>query len=88
MALSTAAEAVPVAFDLYPNPAVGQVTLAFPEGAKQGSYRIIDLLGMQVAAGQLHDIRTAIDISSLPKGMYLVSVAGEGTSGTRRLVVL
>ena len=73
------------AFTVYPNPANGVLfveTVCTPSLPDQ-FYRINNLMGQTVIAGQITAENQQINVSSLPQGMYFITVAGE----TRKFVV-
>ena len=87
-------EEVPPArsFDLYPNPASGIVLLQGDIGTSgSAQIRVFDMLGRSVASrDDLHngEGRTAVDVSALPTGVYLVSVCSSSNNcNSRKLVV-
>lgn len=75
-----------IGFELYPNPASGEVTLSIAENVP-AKYRIFNVLGAEVSSGNLQSGQATIDISTLRSGIYLVNVQVGGVSGTRKLVV-
>ena len=75
---------------VYPNPAAGRATVAFSAG---GAARldVFDALGRRVAT--LHDgpaqpgLTATLDTASLPAGVYVLRLRGEGGAAARRIVV-
>ncbi len=73
------------AFTVYPNPTNGVLfveTVCTPSLPDQ-FYRINNLMGQTVIAGQITAENQQINVSSLPQGMYFITFAGE----TRKFVV-
>ncbi|MCU0360056.1 MAG: right-handed parallel beta-helix repeat-containing protein [Bacteroidia bacterium] len=69
---------------VYPNPATNQLNV---KGAKANSgVRIYNTSGVLVLSQNLED-QQSIDVSSLPKGLYLLVLEMEGGSRTKRVVV-
>jgi photosystem II stability/assembly factor-like uncharacterized protein len=67
-------------FILYPNPANKEITIELsssPEPAVQLS--ILNINGQQLITRQITELRTQIDISSLPSGVYFVRVTNDKT---------
>lgn len=63
--------------ELYPNPAVSELTLKLPEASliNMASIQVLDLSGKQVMATKYaSDSEYTLDISGLSKGMYVVSI--------------
>ncbi|MBC7554406.1 MAG: T9SS type A sorting domain-containing protein, partial [Taibaiella sp.] len=59
----------------YPNPATGEVTL---EGAKDCRITFSDVLGRTVLSVFLKSGRETVDVSSLPKGLYILKLTTPG----------
>ena len=73
------------AFMVYPNPTNGVLfveTVCTPSLPDQ-TYRITNLVGQTVLLGNINADNQQIDVSTLPKGMYFITFAGE----TRKFVV-
>jgi len=73
-----------VLFNLYPNPAKGQVTIQ-TETANTFQVEVFDILGKKVIAKEV--VNSSLDISALNAGMYLVKVTQNGVSTTKKLIV-
>ena len=71
---------------LYPNPASNVVMLE-SQNHNRGHYAILNLIGQVVMQGNTTGNRTAISISELPKGMYLLRYEVAGKAATEKLVV-
>ena len=71
------------AFELFPNPASGSVSIA----GFEGQVTIVDLNGREVMTAQVGDTRASIDISSLPAGAYFVRLTSERQTAVRKLIV-
>jgi hypothetical protein len=81
--------------DTYPNPARTRATvsLAVPEQASGGAtLRLYDVLGRQVRtvdrAVEPGRSTATVDVSGLPSGVYVLRLAADGTTRTRRLTVV
>jgi hypothetical protein len=76
------------ALAIFPNPSTGfvEVRLQTASGTVQG--QVIDLQGRTLQNFRLLNGRQLLDLSSLPKGMYQISLqAGDGTRRTKRVVL-
>ncbi len=76
-------------FSVYPNPTSGEANIMFAEG---GAYTIdvLDMVGNRVMSQEATvntNEKVQLDLSSLPKGVYLVNVKGENTDKTVKLTV-
>ena len=81
--------------DPYPNPARTRATisLAVPEQASgDATLRLYDVLGRQVrtvdSAVEPGRSTATVDVSGLPSGVYVLRLAADGTTRTRRLTVV
>jgi hypothetical protein len=77
----------------YPNPASGQVTLAFSlEASQHARLAVYDLLGREVAVvtdalAPADKSTFSLDVSGLASGLYLVRLQTEGGAAAQRLTV-
>lgn len=62
-------------FGIYPNPISGNRLIV--ETNSTGTYRILDILGKDWMSGDYEPGKNAIDISTLPKGVYLLIAGGK-----------
>jgi uncharacterized surface protein with fasciclin (FAS1) repeats len=67
-------------FSVYPNPAQNEIKVAGVEG----NISITDMSGKMLISTQLNN--SAIDISTLSAGSYIISVANNGKSGKQLLI--
>ena len=74
-------------FNLYPNPASEMVTIEMPENITTATVTIFDFVGKQVAKTNLTSTENSLDVSNLPTGTYLVSIATEQGIAKKQLVV-
>ena len=58
-------------FQIFPNPSTGIFTI---EQAKGTAVKICDVLGKEIATASIISNKQQIDISSLPNGIYFVSI--------------
>ena len=83
--LSASAARAAASWQIYPNPAHGQLTV---EGQTEYAVTLYDLSGREVLRQARLAGTTQLDISALPAGLYVVSVrAGEGEVIRKRVVV-
>lgn len=71
-------------FAMYPNPSNGIVNISATETV---NIDIIDVTGKTVHQAKSLENNSIIDLSSLPKGVYLVKVSGEKTNTTEKLIL-
>ncbi|GAB5522944.1 MAG: hypothetical protein Roseis2KO_08160 [Roseivirga sp.] len=72
----------------YPNPTAGVFNLTFEHPERVKGFVIYDLLGIKVL-GKSSNIQAVekIDLSNLPEGVYLISIAQQGVSRHIKVVV-
>lgn len=69
-------------FSLFPNPASSTIMLQFND-ALNTNYAIIDINGMLVKTGSTHAKLNVIDISELPRGVYMLRVSIGGVANNK-----
>lgn len=70
-----------------PNPAKDRVVLTVAGNTKTVQVRILNSIGQQVASYTLTGESMPMDVSKLSKGVYYVSVTGEGINTKEKLVI-
>lgn len=60
--------------EIYPNPATASVAIVLPEGIKGATVNIVSLTGAVVLNEHIAGNKDVLDISRLPRGMYMVNV--------------
>ncbi len=75
-----------IAFELFPNPSSSIVYITF-DSPTRAEVRVLNLNGQEVLAQPLEAEKTLLDLSDLPKGLYVVSVVSEEGVGVKKLVV-
>ena len=75
-------------FTVYPNPSTGIFTIALDATLQFANYtlRIINTLGQEVYHSAIATPQATIDISTLPKGIYLLSLFDGEQEGHRKIV--
>lgn len=74
--LSSTEEPVAVPLRVYPNPVCQGSLTVEAEEPLNGQLQLFDLLGRPVRTETARDYRTALDVSDLPAGMYLLTLEG------------
>lgn len=81
VALSTTDFSINNTFNIYPNPAKNIINVS----NKVASYKIFDLTGKKLIDG--YNTTNIVDISSLPNGLYMVSLQDKkGNNTTKKLI--
>ncbi|MDX5348888.1 MAG: T9SS type A sorting domain-containing protein, partial [Hymenobacteraceae bacterium] len=79
-----------LSFSVYPNPSTGQVTVK-TETTKTQTLEVVNMLGQVLYTKQLQPNETQehhLDLSYLPKGMYLVRItSANGETGIQKLIL-
>lgn len=77
-------------FHIYPNPTTGVFTISSENASGNISLRIFNTQGLQVYNEDLeatHSLSKIINISSLPKGIYLVKIKNGNDDFSQKLIV-
>jgi hypothetical protein len=69
---------------IYPNPATSQITVRVDEAVQGMNYIVTNVFGQQVMSGNLLNSASILDISFLPKGMYVLTI--EGTNVREKII--
>ena len=70
---------------LYPNPTQGKVTIGMD--VQDFRFEIFDMMGQSILKGQSESPSVTLDLGTLGKGAYLVSMITEGKRCTRKLII-
>ncbi len=60
---------------IYPNPAMGQLTIALNQPSNLHSYSIVDATGRKVQEGAIKDAKHSISIGDLNSGLYFIEIS-------------
>jgi uncharacterized repeat protein (TIGR01451 family) len=74
-------------FTVYPNPALGTVTLNFNKEVTNANVTVHDVMGKKVLSASVTGNQDSINISALTSGIYFISAESNGKSVTKKLVV-
>ena len=83
--ITEVSEADAAAFDLYPNPTEGTVTLTL-ETPGTSDIAVLDAMGRVVWSARSGDSTLSIPLNGLAPGSYVVRVVRDGEFRTRTLV--
>ncbi len=72
---------------VFPNPSSGAITVSIGEPFNQGFATIFNSGGMAVKSSALYNQSTSLDLSSLPKGTYIVMLEIDGEIVSRKVIV-
>ena len=74
-------------FTVSPNPVSDRITITFSQHPDNAELTLTNILGQQVGQHMLeHSLSSSIDVSSLPKGVYLATVRNGEHITTQRLL--
>ncbi|MGB6036021.1 MAG: T9SS type A sorting domain-containing protein, partial [Cryomorphaceae bacterium] len=85
--LSTSSEISETTFNIFPNPASDLVTLEIPEKLVGASVSVFTTTGKLIDQLNQNSIREELDVSSWPKGIYLIRIEQAGMAVTKELVL-
>ena len=74
-------------FQVFPNPVDKKVNIAIAKPLKAGVITIMDLNGKRVIKQRATGYLNQIDVSSLPKGMYIIQVQNSKTIKEKKLII-
>ncbi|GAA0872083.1 S8 family serine peptidase [Gangjinia marincola] len=73
-------------FGIYPNPAQHELHIQFPANILNAEITILDQGGRKVMQHQLSPATSSMDLSRMASGLYLVTIKGNSTSNTFKLI--
>ena len=74
------------AFQLYPNPTNGDITLAFAAASVENSVEVRNAMGQLVLFSRSGGQRMELDLGHVPAGIYIVTVRSSVGIHARRLI--
>ncbi len=72
---------------VYPNPNSGMFTIALTDAHATGEFEMYNLAGVRVHAGKLRTPQKEVNLSRLPKGVYLLKVITDGQLQTKKVIL-
>lgn len=75
------------AFEIYPNPANGNVTFTCTGTSSDVTYAIYSATGQMIRNGALINSQVTIDVSGIPAGLYFVTLRSGSGAFSQRLIV-
>ena len=73
-----------IAFNIYPNPAVNEINISVEDNAQIDIINIYNQLGQKIV--QENNVTNTMDISSLPKGIYIVELVSGASIVRKKLI--
>ena len=73
-------------FVISPNPAKSTINLYLPKGFENAKLSVFDVLGKEIYYEELNSLKSIINISKWNDGVYLVRIATDKDSQTKRFV--
>lgn len=86
-ALLTVAENPIQNSSVYPNPTNGIVNVTIPALTEKATITLYDLQGRVIMTKEANQVNTSFGIENLQDGVYLVNIANEQTSVTKKIVL-
>lgn len=81
----------PRAFDVYPNPTAGMVTINMPVAKQGAEISVINTLGQVVRTAKTTVATTGetftMDLSNLGKGVYFVNIVANGEKHSKKIII-
>lgn len=74
------------AISIYPNPVKDKLYIKLPSEANIASLRLYDILGKEINTYHISNSNNILDVVSLPKGIYIVTLESNTISKTFKLI--
>jgi hypothetical protein len=71
---------------VYPNPTKGFVNVSIPSLSEKATITLYDLQGRAIMSKETNQVLTSFGIENLQDGVYLVNIANEQASVTKKIV--
>ena len=71
---------------VYPNPSSGMVTIETPEAEQHAVLILYDIAGREVMRTKMTSLRTRLDLTAMPKGIYLAICTSATAVYTGRVI--
>jgi len=73
-------------FSISPNPASSTINVYLPRGYEKAKLSVFDVLGKEIYRVELNSLHSTINIAKWNSGVYLVRIATDSESQTKRFV--
>lgn len=77
----------PIAIKVYPNPAKQFVYVKLPSSITTAQLKLYTVLGKKVLNVALYSQQSKVNVSELPRGVYLIKIESESGSKTSKLIL-
>jgi hypothetical protein len=74
-------------FDIFPNPAKNAFTIQLTNAVEKGKIIVFSIIGAEVLERNINSETTVIDISRLPKGVYIVNYSNGNAQINKKLII-
>ncbi|HXP50234.1 MAG TPA: T9SS type A sorting domain-containing protein, partial [Bacteroidia bacterium] len=72
---------------IYPNPSNGIITVSIPSANEANTLRITDMIGNEIVKSQMKDVTKNLDLSSLQKGLYTITISNGTEKHIQKLII-
>ena len=87
--IATDCQEAPTAFNIYPIPTDGELTIVLPGDAVADTLVLYDMMGrIHPVVSQVEDNKLVVDIQMLAAGVYTLQISGAGFEGRRKILVV
>ena len=76
-----------ISFEVYPNPAVNEINISVEGNTHIDALNIFNQMGQRVLLQQENNLKRTIDISMLPKGIYIIELQSTKTTLRKKIIV-
>jgi hypothetical protein len=70
----------------YPNPSSSQIRISAPD-IRLKTYQIYNMQGQQIISNKFDEFSNAIEVSQLPKGMYLLQIETQRGKALKKILI-
>jgi hypothetical protein len=75
-----------VGVTLYPNPTTGIFTIE-TEGIKEATMEVYSISGVKMKSLKMEGSKTEVDLTNIPKGIYLLSIITNGETISKKIII-
>ena len=76
-----------ISFEVYPNPAVNEINISVEGNTHIDVVNIFNQMGQKVLGQEENNLKSTIDISMLPKGIYIIELQSTKTTLRKKIIV-
>lgn len=75
-----------VLFAVYPNPVSDEINISFPKNITSAKFTLYDVLGRTIFQTEISPLKSKIDVTELPSGMYVASITSNNKTNSFKII--